>query len=334
MNPAEIPELLTAIEAVSVAASVCRNIQSRISGDVLQKEDRSPVTVADFASQAVVCRALQMAFPQIPVVAEEDSVELRRSENSPLLKRIQRELESVGVSGSMESICRWIDHGNGKADGSRYWTLDPIDGTKGFLRGGQYAVSLALLDEGEIELAVLGCPNLPRGESSGPIEVSDDAGVLMFAVKGQGAFQKPLAGDVDATRIHVSATDDPTQAKLCESVESKHTAHSVSAKIAVSLGISADPVRIDSQAKYAIVARGEADIYLRLPTKPGYVEKIWDHAGGVLVVQEAGGRITDIDGKPLDWIHGDGLHANRGVVVTNGKLHEVVLSAVGRSFAS
>lgn len=314
------PELQTAMDAVNTASAVCRNIQSAISEDVLQKQDRSPVTVADFASQAVVCRALQTAYPEVPIVAEEDSAALKRPENAPFLTRIQNELAAVGIVANVDEICRWIDHGSAAGKEGRYWTLDPIDGTKGFLRGEQYAVSLALLVDGAIELAVVGCPNLPAGDS--------DIGVLQFAARGEGAWQQAIDADEPPVRIHVSPTEDAAAARFCESVESKHTAHSVSAKVADGLGITAEPVRLDSQAKYAVVARGEADIYLRLPTKPGYVEKIWDHAGGVLLVQEAGGRVTDVEGKPLDWTHGDGLHANRGVIVTNGKLHAAVLAAV------
>ena len=73
-------------------------------------------------------------------------------------------------------------------------------------------------------------------------------------------------------------------ARFCESVESGHSSHGHSAQIAARLGISLDPVRLDSQAKYAVVGRGEADIYLRLPTRPGYVERIWDHAAGAIFV--------------------------------------------------
>ena len=94
------------------------------------------------------------------------------------------------------------------------------------------------------------------------------------------------------------------------------------------LGITADPVRLDSQAKYAVVARGEADIYLRLPTRADYQERIWDHAAGVLVVEEAGGRVTDVTGKPLDFSLGQTLQQNRGVVVTNHHVHERVLGAL------
>ncbi len=85
---------------------------------------------------------------------------------------------------------------------------------------------------------------------------------------------------------------------------------------------------MDSQAKYAVVARGEADIYLRLPTRADYREKIWDHAAGALLVTEAGGVVTDIAGRPLEFHHGRELTANRGVIVTNGCLHSQVIDAV------
>jgi 3'(2'), 5'-bisphosphate nucleotidase len=87
---------------------------------------------------------------------------------------------------------------------------------------------------------------------------------------------------------------------------------------------------MDSQAKYAALARGDAEIYLRLPTRPGYVEKIWDHAAGFLVIEEAGGRVTDIEGKRLDFTCGSRLERNRGVIATNGLLHQRVLEAVNR----
>jgi HAL2 family 3'(2'),5'-bisphosphate nucleotidase len=117
--------------------------------------------------------------------------------------------------------------------------------------------------------------------------------------------------------------------RFCESVESGHSAHGDAASVADRLGITAAPLRMDSQAKYAVVARGEADIYLRLPTRADYREKIWDHAAGALIVSEAGGTVTDIRGKPLEFHHGRELVANRGVIVTNGRLHDRVLAAIG-----
>ena len=129
-------------------------------------------------------------------------------------------------------------------------------------------------------------------------------------------------------RVTVSKNSDAAAARFCESVESGHTMHDHSSIIAEKLGIKADAVRLDSQAKYAVVGQGQAEIYMRLPTRPGYQEKIWDHAGGVLFVEEAGGRVTDIHGKPLEFHHGFELKENRGVIATNGPLHDDLLKVL------
>ncbi len=316
------PELKTALEAVRQACRVCRNAQSRITAESLEKKDKSPVTVADFASQAVICRALAAAFPDDLIIAEEDSAELRSESGAPFLQRVVGELAAIGVNGSPTDVCGWIDRGRTDSFHERFWTLDPIDGTKGFLRKEQYAVSLALIVGGRIEVGVLGCPNLPREPAS------DDRGVVFYAVRGEGTSSVPLDGDAPPTPIRVRSTADPADAVVCESVESGHSDHRHSARIAALLGVTKPPLRMDSQAKYATVARGGADVYLRLPTRADYREKIWDHAGGVLVVEEAGGRVTDVDGKPLEWTHGRELAANRGVIVTHPALHPDVLRAV------
>ena len=99
------------------------------------------------------------------------------------------------------------------------------------------------------------------------------------------------------------------------------------------MGISAEPYRIDSQCKYGAVARGDASIYLRLPTRADYVEKIWDHAAGKLVVELAGGRVTDVHGAPLDFTRGSRLSANAGVIATSGRFHDEVVAAVGSILA-
>jgi 3'(2'), 5'-bisphosphate nucleotidase len=133
------------------------------------------------------------------------------------------------------------------------------------------------------------------------------------------------AGSTPAT---VAAPATIAYARFCESVESGHTNQDHSAQVAELLGIRAEPYRIDSQCKYAAVARGDASIYLRLPTRAGYVEKIWDHAAGKFVVEQAGGRVTDVTGAPLDFSHGRGLAANSGVIATDGRFHDRVVAAV------
>ncbi len=327
--PAFETELQVALNAVRQASRLCRTVQTTITSEVLDKRDQSPVTIADFGSQAVVCRAVGDLFPADPIIAEEDSAALRWPENAPFLAAVCDHVRNLGVDATTDDICNWIDRGGATEYSERFWTLDPIDGTKGFLRKGQYAVSLALIIKSRIEVGVLGCPNLPLSDRN-----DSPVGTMFYAVRGQGAFVIPLDHDAAPQPIRVTGTTDPALARFCESVESGHSSHNESAEVAKRLGLTATPVRMDSQAKYATVARGFADAYLRLPTKTGYFEKIWDHAGGVAVVEEAGGRVTDINGKPLDFSRGGELNQNRGVIVTNGHLHDQIVATVQAVLAS
>lgn len=128
------------------------------------------------------------------------------------------------------------------------------------------------------------------------------------------------------------SSDDLSKASFCESVEAGHSSQGTNAEIAKALNITAEPVRMDSQAKYASVARGDGDIYLRLPVGDGsYVEKIWDHASGALLCEEAGGKVSDCGGRPLDFGRGRTLSGNKGVVVAQKEVHATVVKAVGEA---
>jgi 3'(2'), 5'-bisphosphate nucleotidase len=318
-------ERQAAIDAVLRAGRLCQAVQARlVAGTTLTKGDRSPVTVADFGAQAIVSHLLAEAFPADPLVGEEDADALREASNAALKQKVIDGVATILPSLSEDEILNAIDRGTYAGGGQgRHWTLDPIDGTKGFLRLDQYAVALGLIEDGEVVLGVLGCPNLPI-DADNP---EAGRGCLFIGVKGQGATMRTFD---NATERAVSVTDvtDVTAARFCESVEKAHSSQSHSALIAQRLGITNPPFRIDSQCKYAAVARGDASIYLRLPTRKDYVEKIWDHAAGWRVIVEAGGTVTDVTGKPLDFSLGRGLSSNKGVIVTNGALHASVLEAV------
>jgi 3'(2'), 5'-bisphosphate nucleotidase len=320
-------ELRAALAAVRAACRVCRAVQERmVDAGTLEKRDKSPVTVADFASQAIVCQILGRALPGDPIVAEETSDELRRAENAPLRDAVVEHVCSeLGARASAEEVLGWIDRGGAEARGRRYWTLDPIDGTKGFLRREQYAVALGLIEDGEVVLGVLGCPHLPNPDGS--------RGALFAATAGGPARAFPLwnAERGAGLPVAVHRVRSAAEARFCESVESEHSNQEESARIASLLGIRSEPFRIDSQCKYAAVARGDASIYLRMPTREEYREKIWDHAAGKLLVEAAGGRVTDIDGRPLDFGRGPTLAGNRGIVATSGSIHDEVIGAVRRA---
>ncbi len=319
-------DLDLALGAVRQASRLCRHVQASLDLGVLRKDDRSPVTVADFGAQALVCRDLLAQRPQDAVIAEENADALRGDQHADTLARVVSEVQRLEPGADAATVCRWIDHGTDEHPAPRAWTLDPIDGTKGFLRADQYAVALALLIDGEVALGVLGCPNLgPRlGDPPGQDEFG---GTFYAALAGLGAWRVSGEGAV-AEPLRVSPQDDPTHLRFCESVESAHTAHGDAQRVRELLGIEAAPQRIDSQAKYAVVARGEAEGYLRLPRGGDYRERIWDHAAGMLVVTAAGGRVTDVAGRPLEFGHGHALVNNRGVVASNGRLHDRLIAAL------
>lgn len=325
-------ELQVAKDAVRRASALAASIADTISADTsgqVTKSDTSPVTVADYGAQAIIIGALRKAFPNDPVVGEEDADVLRKDQalSDKVWKLVEAhrssQADELSTTSAMLDAIDWGKFEGG--DKGRMWALDPIDGTKGFLRGGQYAVCLALIVDGEVQVGVIGCPNLDTDFKDN----SGAKGVLVSAVKGQGSFQEPL-GDTKATpsKIEFRHLSDIKDATFCESVESGHSSHSDQAQIATKLGITKAGVRMDSQAKYVAVSRGEADIYLRLPVSASYQEKIWDHASGNILVTEAGGVVTDKDGKKLDFGKGRTLRENKGVIVAEKGIHAKVLEAV------
>ena len=317
-----------AIAAVREAAGLCQAVQEQLKSGVLEKEDRSPVTVADFGSQALVCRVLQEAFPGDPIIGEEGADVLRRDENEEILRKVVSRVQAVHPDVGDETVCTWIDAGQARSYSDRFWTLDPIDGTKGFVRGDQYAVALALVVEGKVQVAALACPNLPPDLRDVEGEAHNGSGSIFAAVRGEGASEVSFKGEDGMKPVHVSTLTDAAPARLTESVESNHSSHDDVVNVSERLGVTRASLRVDSQAKYAVVARGDADVYLRLPTGGGYIENIWDHAAGALIVQEAGGTVTDMRGKPLEFHHGYQLEANQGIVATNGRLHDDVIEAI------
>lgn len=204
-------ELKVAIAAVLKACRVARSVQQRlISEDSVSKSDKSPVTVADYTAQALISKLIFAHFPDYALIGEEDSGDLKSEAQRPLREKIvslanealaqkaqvESDEEPWSVVGSEaqseESWLAAIDKGDATSTATgKVWALDPIDGTKGFLRKGQYAVCLALLQDGVPVLGVMGCPNLPVNFQ----QREGESGVIMSAITGQGSFQVALSSD-------------------------------------------------------------------------------------------------------------------------------------------
>lgn len=334
-------QLLNAgIAGVADACRVCRAVQANMQAvSRIVKDDKSPVTVADYASQAVVARTLRERLPgELFLVGEESSAFLRDPANAAHLDATLAAAREVWLDADETSLLGAIDAGGSDAQHPSFWTLDPIDGTKGFLRGQQYAVSLAYIERGRPVIGILGCPNLAR-DFAAPLDRPDRRGSIYFCIRGEGVFELP-GDDARAHPVKIMRLEhnegDPIS--LCMSFEDAHSNVSSTDRVMQDLAARGlkqrPPARLDSQAKYALVARGQADIYLRMPTRKGYVELIWDHAAGSLIAAEGGCSVTDIEGRDLDFSCGKRLEKNRGIVAAPPALHGALLGAISRTLSA
>ncbi len=315
--------LAVALDAARVASRVCRRVQKEMVAPGLQsKASDEPVTVADYASQAIVHRALLRAFPEHSLLSEENSAHLRASTSNELRDRVVGLVsDALDTRVSFDELCGWIDHA-GDANHRFRWTVDPIDGTKGFLRHEQYAVAIGLLDRGEPILGVLGCPSLAESGVG-----ASDVGALISGVVGGGAWQESLAGG-GKRAVRVSARSAPGDIRVLGSVESSHGDPRVVTELVSRLGLGGGVVKVDSQVKYGVLARGDGEVYLRPRSSVAYRENVWDHAAGAAIAAAAGGRVTDTRGAPLDFRLGKKLERNEGVLATNGPMHDAIVKAL------
>jgi len=308
----------TAVKAVEKASQCTAQIQGAlVSQDVLIKKDKSPVTIADLACQIILIHELSQVFPQVPFIAEESS----RGLTDEIRGRLMEFLPNFIPGITPELIPTILDKGKTPIpEGSSFcWTIDPVDGTEGFLRREQYAVCLALLENFVPVLGVLGCPSLPT-----KLSAPEHMGTLLVAVKGQGCWTRQL-GTEGETQCKVATAADASDVICTESPNTAHSSPHVTT-IFSALKIRKSSIKIDSQCKYVLVARGEAGLYLRY--SPNYAEKIWDHAAGLVCVQEAGGQVTDVENKPLDFSQGRTLSKNIGIIASNRHVHANVAAAV------
>lgn len=283
------------------------------------------MTVADFAVQALVAHLLDKEFPRDPLVAEENSSSFKTSEGGRILEAVAHCLKPFCPEATAGSIAGWVDRGTGEPS-DRFWVLDPIDGTKGFLRGEQYAIALALIEKGTVKLGLLVCPNLKEGRLS----ERGGKGTLAIAVKGEGSWYTSLKDPQEFRPLRVSTRWNPSEAVFLGSIESRNTDRGRIEHVVNRLGIRPQPIFMDSLAKYVFLASGSADLLLRLPSspKPQHRECIWDQAPGAIMVEEAGGKVTDFEGNRLDYSKGRILTASRGILVSNSHLHATALEAL------
>tara|TARA_R110002003_G_scaffold448_4_gene19844 strand:+ start:7110 stop:8276 length:1167 start_codon:yes stop_codon:yes gene_type:complete len=365
-------ELQTALQAVHAASlltkSVLRSLKNNVGAET--KDDDSPVTIADFAAQALLICALHAVYPEDRFLGEESADALRQNEaladrvwnlvlrakeracarqdgkSDVQMPRDDAEVLMRGFPASKEEMFERIDAGGkGQVTGQgRVWVMDPVDGTATFMQGQQYAVALCLLVDGVQQVGVVGCPNLafdvhgPLGE----IRVHEDQvdevgyGVVLSAVNGHGTYVRSMQENQLGEPRRIDLTSIPTKAlsdlNFVEATIGKtslcQTEHKL---VADSLGASWPGTIVWSQQmKYAALTLGATDVMVRIPKTKERFTYIWDHAGGHILYQEAGGLIKDFDGQAVDFSKGRQIkgNTNHGMIAAMPGVFDAVDKAV------
>uniref|UniRef100_A0A804K2I0 PAP-specific phosphatase, mitochondrial n=1 Tax=Musa acuminata subsp. malaccensis TaxID=214687 RepID=A0A804K2I0_MUSAM len=337
-------ELEAAVDVVERACRLCVDVKKALLSDkgrILEKNDQTPVTIADFGVQALISLELKRLFPSIPLVAEEDSGFLRS--NSGDLQRVHGHDgnslvnlvltavadKATGADDPLTSdvVLEAIDRG-GKdavsfdAQPATYWVLDPIDGTRGFLKGNDalYVVGLALVVDGKIVLGVMGCPNWKVDILSSGIhdrKTGDcETGIIMIAHEGCGTWTRKFFDGMDKflsmqggwQQCFVDSCYMVHEARFCIPDSQTWDLIPLSAFFSSTVDDTKDrdrgtilllPTCCGSLCKYLMVASGRASVFI-LRARAQTSIKVWDHAVGVICIQEAGGKVTDWIGTELD----------------------------------
>jgi 3'(2'), 5'-bisphosphate nucleotidase len=189
---------------------------------------------------------------------------------------------------------------------ARVWMIDPIDGTSDFLRGEPgYVVMVGFCFEGR---PAVGAVAQPR------------TGAIWLGATGAGAFRETPDGE--RLPVHVSSIAEPTAIRL---VSSKSHRSAYYQRFRDSLGIT-DELAVGSVGmKVSLVAEGSRDLYVY----PGSQTKIWDSCAPEAILTAAGGKVTDSEGALLRYDEAH-LQNPRGLVASNGHIHQMALDAVAR----
>jgi 3'(2'), 5'-bisphosphate nucleotidase len=262
-------ELARALELAREAGALVRSLQSGELG-VEMKPGDEPVSVADRRASELIMAGLAAAFPADPVISEE----------AP---------PAPGAFGA-----------------PRLWLVDPIDGTKDFIRGEDgYAVMIGLVSDGRPVVGVVHQPAADRTFYATP------AGAWM-AIAGQ------------TTPLAVSSIASAGEARL---VASKSHRSADIDRVKERLGIGDEQNVGSVGVKLCLIAAGVRDLYVNPQAKT----KAWDTCAPEAILVRAGGRLTDLLGAPIAY-EGDLLH-RRGLVASNGHLHDEVVQKLAPLFS-
>ncbi|XP_006347149.1 putative PAP-specific phosphatase, mitochondrial isoform X1 [Solanum tuberosum] len=353
-------ELEAAVDVVERACRLCVDVKKSLfssDGRILEKNDQTPVTIADFGVQALVSLEMNRLFPSIPLVAEEDSAFLRSNNLVGSVVDVVKDKATLGDEVTEDNILKAVDRGGKDAyvfapEPATYWILDPIDGTRGFVKGSEalYVVGLALVVEGKIVLGVMGCPNWHEDCSDNSIigvqeNQSSRSGIIMVSHVGCGTWTKRLSDIltnesphtwtrcsvdscqmVQGARVTIPESQTWKSLPLSGLFDAKKDSENIGEGNILLLSACCG-----SLCKYLMVASGRASVYIQ-GKKATSIIKVWDHAVGIICVHEAGGKVTDWEGSSLDFAADQTerrlIFPSGGVLVTNGSLHSKIIGMI------
>lgn len=301
------------MQAVQSAALLCRRVQDDFLTRLNKKGDE-PVTIADYAAQAIISRAIHRAFPHEAIIAEESAGGFRRNLNPQQQATIAGIVaEILGEAVSPDDIAAWLDYGQDVVSEST-WIIDPIDGTRGFLAKDHYVIGVGLVEGGRAMGAILGCPEFRAGE-------------LLLAWDGV-AYSKSLFGDDAPVPFTVSKRGIGESIYPVDEISKSRADGGIIERLHKTFRVEAPVIgRVYAQLMiYVHIARGDSDIFICKPMSRCSA-KVWDHAAGVALVEAAGGIVTDFEGEPIDFSRGDTI-PNASLAVSNGWIHPYILDSI------
>ncbi|MFO8017210.1 MAG: inositol monophosphatase family protein [Promethearchaeia archaeon] len=298
-------ELKIATKLVRNASQITSWFKER-SFRELRKQDKTPVTLADWASQIYIISQLKESFSNDQIIAEEDSSVLISTLSSNI-RKCYLDL-NVTIESNLKSI---LNYRGSKSQ--RKWTIDPVAGTRGFcLPNGIYCIAIGFMIENDPKVCAIHIPNYKDGTPA-----------TFRAIKNAGAYASYKGGEFQ--KIHVSSRSKLDSARMCQS---KHNSAPEIYKFADMVGIS-DKLVIDSMAKYCKIAEGSYDFYLR---QSNFYNGSWDFVPGNLLVQEAGGNMTDLKNNSLQFHEECCILSAPGFLASNDMLHDRILEIYNDNF--
>ncbi|KAH6847620.1 hypothetical protein B0I37DRAFT_375485 [Chaetomium sp. MPI-CAGE-AT-0009] len=326
--------------------------------------DKSPVTIADFAAQALIISAVHNALPDYGILGEENADELRKSGNSGLTDKVWELVKVTKLSDpecerllgkpkSKEEMLQLIDLGANASSaepGKKYIIMDPVDGTSAFMKGGQYAVATGVILDGQEIIGVTAGPNIHYEKVvKGGAKIREydvdlgDLGTMISAVKGHGAYVRPVGeGDLRPGITLSRATQPPpdigpkeagpTRFSSLQFVDSEKSPKTLAEKVKLFAGPNYQHAiqLYSSHVRYmAMALGGRSYVQIRWPKGPKERWSVWDHVGTPLIYKESGpGVVTDMYGTPLKYNEGRDLTSHWGVITADAAVHQAIVDMV------